>query len=102
MRCAFLRATPAFRPASRRSVQCRAGSVSRRRLDLMTLPMTWMIYGANGYTGTLLAEEAVRRGHKPVLAGRSAEKIRPLADRLGLSVREASLDDPARLRAIID
>ena len=33
---------------------------------------TWMIYGATGTTGTLIAEEAVRRGHQPVLAGRSA------------------------------
>jgi short subunit dehydrogenase-like uncharacterized protein len=63
--------------------------------------MTWMIYGANGYTGTLLAEEAVRRGHRPVLAGRSADKIRPLAERLGLPVVEASLDDPAKLRAVV-
>ena len=38
---------------------------------------TWMIYGANGYTGPLLAEEAVRRGHRPILAGRSAEKLKP-------------------------
>lgn len=28
----------------------------------------WMIYGATGYTGVLVAEEAVRRGHKPLLA----------------------------------
>lgn len=63
--------------------------------------MTWMIYGANGYTGSLLAEEAVRRGHRPVLAGRNGDKIKPLAERLGLEVREASLDDPARLRAIV-
>ena len=30
-----------------------------------------LIYGANGYTGTLIAEEAVRRGLRPVLAGRN-------------------------------
>ena len=39
----------------------------------------WMIYGANGYTGELIAREAVRRGEKPVLAGRSLDKLRPLA-----------------------
>jgi short subunit dehydrogenase-like uncharacterized protein len=57
--------------------------------------MSWMIYGANGYTGTLLAEEAVKRGHRPVLAGRSQDKLAPLAERLGLSCVSFSLDDHA-------
>lgn len=46
--------------------------------------MRWMIYGASGFSGTLVAEEAVRRGHRPVLAGRSAAKLAPLAERLKL------------------
>ena len=33
----------------------------------------WLIYGANGYSGKLAVEEALRRGLKPVLAGRSDE-----------------------------
>ncbi len=37
---------------------------------------TWMIYGAAGTTGTLIAEEAIRRGHQPMLAGRSAAETR--------------------------
>jgi short subunit dehydrogenase-like uncharacterized protein len=44
----------------------------------------WVLYGATGYTGKLLAEEAVRRGHRPLLAGRSAKKLEPLAETLGL------------------
>lgn len=44
----------------------------------------WLIYGAYGYTGKLIAEEAVRRGHKPVLAGREAKKLVPLAEQFGL------------------
>jgi short subunit dehydrogenase-like uncharacterized protein len=43
-----------------------------------------MIYGANGYTGALIAEAAVARGQRPLLAGRSADKVAPLAHRLGL------------------
>lgn len=35
-----------------------------------------MTYGAYGYTGKLIVREAVRRGHKPALTGRSLEKIR--------------------------
>ena len=54
---------------------------------------TWMIYGANGYTGELIAREAVRHRAKPVLAGRSLEKIEPLAQELGLKARAFALDD---------
>lgn len=53
----------------------------------------WMLYGATGYTGVLVAEEAVQRGHRPLLAGRSAEKLRPLAERLGLEWAAVALDD---------
>ena len=56
----------------------------------------WMIYGANGYTGELIAREAVRRGLKPVLAGRSRDKIEALARELGLEARGFSLDDAAQ------
>jgi short subunit dehydrogenase-like uncharacterized protein len=46
----------------------------------------------------LLAEEAVRRGHKPLLAGRSAEKLAPLAERLGLEWVAVDLRDAEKLR----
>lgn len=52
----------------------------------------WMIYGANGYTGELIAREAVRRGLKPVLAARSADKLGPLAKELGLEACVFGLD----------
>lgn len=47
----------------------------------------WLIYGAYGFTGRIIAEEAARRGLTPVLAGRNAEKIRQLADSLKLESR---------------
>jgi short subunit dehydrogenase-like uncharacterized protein len=53
----------------------------------------WMLYGATGYTGQIVAEEAVRRGHSPILAGRSEEKLRPLARKLGLKYVAFDLDD---------
>ena len=40
--------------------------------------MDWMLYGANGYTGRLIAAEATSRGMRPVLAGRNAEGIEAL------------------------
>ena len=52
------------------------------------MPKTnWMIYGANGYTGRLIVEEAQRRGLKPVLAGRSRTSIDMLATETGLQGR---------------
>jgi short subunit dehydrogenase-like uncharacterized protein len=51
-----------------------------------------MIYGANGYTGELIAREAVERGMQPILAGRSKEKIEPLARELGLEFRAFSIE----------
>lgn len=53
-----------------------------------------LIYGANGYTAGLIAEAAVQRGMRPVLAGRS-EAVRPIAAALGLEGRVFSLADAA-------
>lgn len=47
----------------------------------------WMIYGANGYTGALIAEAAAGAGLRPLLAGRNRETVGPLAHRLGLEKR---------------
>ncbi|SDW66898.1 saccharopine dehydrogenase family protein [Marinobacter mobilis] len=55
--------------------------------------MPWLIYGANGYTGELIAREAVQRGHTPMLAGRSLEKVQALAGELGLDAIGFDLDD---------
>jgi short subunit dehydrogenase-like uncharacterized protein len=51
----------------------------------------WMIYGANGYTGQLIAREAVQQGMRPLLAGRSAAKLTPLAKELACDYRSFAL-----------
>ncbi|HVG25429.1 MAG TPA: saccharopine dehydrogenase NADP-binding domain-containing protein [Thermoanaerobaculia bacterium] len=56
--------------------------------------MSWMIYGANGYTGELIAREAVRRGHRPILAGRNASAVHALASELGCRSRIFDLAKP--------
>ncbi|WP_027482047.1 saccharopine dehydrogenase NADP-binding domain-containing protein, partial [Deinococcus pimensis] len=66
----------------------------------MTADQPWMIYGATGYTGRLLAREAHARGLRPTLAGRG-ETVRELAAELGLPARVFPLDDPARVRAAL-
>ena len=63
--------------------------------------MSWILYGANGYTGRLAAREAVARGMQPVLAGRNATEIRALAGELGLESKLFALDDAAELRRAI-
>ncbi len=57
----------------------------------------FLIYGASGYTGELIAREAVRRGLKPILAGRSQNKVEPLAKELSLVCRTFSLEDKKSL-----
>ena len=54
----------------------------------------FLICGATGYTGSLIAREAVRRGLRPVLAARSADKLVPLAGELELEHRVFPLDTP--------
>jgi len=63
--------------------------------------MDWMIYGANGYTGTLVAAEAAKRGMNPVLAGRNEAAVARLAGDLGLDYRIFGLDEPAVIRQAI-
>ncbi|MGQ0700993.1 MAG: saccharopine dehydrogenase family protein [Panacagrimonas sp.] len=61
----------------------------------------WLLYGATGYTGAHIAERAVMQGMRPVLAGRSAAALRPLAERLGLEWRVVELDDEVALRKLV-
>ncbi|RDB06684.1 saccharopine dehydrogenase family protein [Runella aurantiaca] len=46
--------------------------------------MSFLIYGASGFTGTLIVDLAVKQGKKPVIAGRNESKIKPLAEKHGL------------------
>ncbi len=61
----------------------------------------WMIYGANGYTGRLIVAEALRRGLRPVLAGRSREAVEALGEATQLPVCVVSLDDERGLREAV-
>src|SRR6185295_251734 len=61
----------------------------------------WMLYGASGTTGRLIAAEAVRRGHFPVLAGRDAAKLQQLQRITGLEVAHLPLEQGPELRAAL-
>ena len=60
-----------------------------------------LIYGANGYTGELIARLAVEHGLRPTLSARRSEAIAPLAKELGLECEVVSLDDTAALDALL-
>lgn len=62
----------------------------------------FLLYGANGYTGKLIARLGVERGLRPVLAGRDAQKIEALASETGLEHRTFALDDAATVDAALD
>lgn len=58
-----------------------------------------MVYGATGHTGRFVFDELLRRGLKPVLAGRRAERLSVMADHCPtLENFAASADDPDALR----
>src|SRR6187549_774783 len=62
---------------------------------------TFLIDGANGYTGELITRFAAERGLKPILAGRNAIKVEELAKKHHLEYRVFSLDETDRLDAAL-
>ncbi|MGB6225733.1 MAG: saccharopine dehydrogenase [Pseudonocardiaceae bacterium] len=66
-----------------------------------------VLFGATGYTGRRTAEAMVRRGLRPVLAGRNVDRLTSLARRLEnlgpdrLDVVSADVDDIPSVRALI-
>lgn len=63
------------------------------RVNAAGMNTTWILYGANGYTGELIARQAAAEGLRPVLAGRSPS-VEGLARELGLEHRVFDLKDP--------
>lgn len=59
----------------------------------------YLIYGANGYTGTLITRMAVERGQRPILAGRNAAGVSALASKLGLEHRIFDLAKASEIEA---
>jgi short subunit dehydrogenase-like uncharacterized protein len=67
----------------------------------MTHSPQWVIYGANGYTGELIARQAAAMGLRPILSGRNAAAVSALAQELGLEARPAALDDASALDRLL-
>ncbi|MCS6845159.1 MAG: saccharopine dehydrogenase NADP-binding domain-containing protein [Caldilineales bacterium] len=58
----------------------------------------FLIYGAYGYTGELIARLAVGRGHRPILAGRDPLRLARLAAELGCQHVAFPLEDTGMMR----
>ncbi len=54
---------------------------------------TLLIYGANGYSGEMIAREAKKRGIRPILAARNAAAVQGLATELKFKQRAFDLAD---------
>jgi short subunit dehydrogenase-like uncharacterized protein len=59
--------------------------------------LSFLLYGANGYTGQLIAARAHECGVRPILGGRRADAIVPLAERYGFEHRVFALDSPSQI-----
>ncbi len=60
-----------------------------------------VVYGANGYTGRLVARAAAERGLAPVLAGRSRDAVAEVAAQLGCEALAFDLAEPVRIAAAL-
>jgi short subunit dehydrogenase-like uncharacterized protein len=66
------------------------------------MPSRIVVFGATGYTGRLTAEQLVAQGARPVLAGRSADRLTQLATSLGgLETRVADVAQPGTVAALV-
>ena len=62
---------------------------------------TFLLYGANGYTGELIARFASQYNLSPILAGRTRDAVRPIAQKLNLPFEIVHLEDKAALLLIL-
>lgn len=67
----------------------------------MTETAPWLLYGAYGYTGTLIARAAAGAGVRLLLSGRREEPLRELATSLDLPWRRLDLDDRTALAEVL-
>jgi short subunit dehydrogenase-like uncharacterized protein len=61
----------------------------------------FLLYGANGYTGQLIARLSSAYGLRPILAGRNKSTLEPLALELDLPYRIFGLDEKEKLMSAL-
>lgn len=65
------------------------------------MPSNFLLYGANGYTGKLVAHLCRERNLRPILAGRDKSAVEQLAAEHKLEHRVFALDDAAAIDAAL-
>jgi len=60
-----------------------------------------IVYGATGYSGRLITQRLCERGHRPVLSGRSHERLATAAARVGCRWQAAPVEDARALDALL-
>ena len=68
----------------------------------MTEKSGLLLYGATGYTGKLILDVALREGLRPVLAGRSAASVEPIAKAHDLPSLCFGLEDPGTVARLLE
>jgi short subunit dehydrogenase-like uncharacterized protein len=76
-----------------RQMKCYGRSVSEPLL---------LIYGATGFTGRLIVQEALAFGLRCVIGGRSRDNLEALSRSRGIPFRVASLDDQPAVAAMLE
>ena len=66
------------------------------------MPSSFLLYGSYGYTGALIAQEALAHGLQPLLAGRDGARLGRQARGLGLQALAFDLEDQAGLDAALE
>lgn len=62
----------------------------------------WMIYGAYGYTGKLMIREALKKGKKPIIAGRDDKKLYKFSQDYDLKYKYFELNDIDEIAANLE
>lgn len=67
----------------------------------MEIKSNIFLYGSYGYTGELICQLAQKKGLKPILSGRNAEKLKAQAEKYGFPYVVLDLADAAKLPELL-
>ncbi len=70
-------------------------------LSTSTMQNQFLLYGANGYTGLIIAKLAASYNLQPILAGRTEASIKPLASALQFPYHIVDLDNAEQLKKVL-
>jgi len=83
------------------SPRYRSRQVSCRDFVFYRMQNQFLLYGANGYTGRLIAGMAKEYGLEPVLSGRNAAALQAMGAELGLAYQAIDLSDKEKLVGLL-